>query len=162
MSEINQALGRSSTAAISFNDAQVRFLANQESGSVSMSGMRSKYYYSGTITIGAIEGKKGGVLGYGFAVSGFGSITGTIGPDPNNINVMYSSYPDGSSVVATNSYTTPFTSTARWKVGSAATNNNLLYYNDGFNLPYWNDTAPAFAFGSGDVGSTYTWQFSNT
>ena len=79
MSDINSALGRSSTASISFNDSQVRFLANQDTGSVNMNAMRNKYNFNGTITVGAEYGPS--YIIYGYAIPGFtagyGSITGT-------------------------------------------------------------------------------------
>ena len=49
MSDLNSALGQSSTASISFSDSRVRFLSNQDSGSVSMSAMRNKFYSDGNV-----------------------------------------------------------------------------------------------------------------
>jgi hypothetical protein len=56
LGNINTALGRSSTATISMNDGDVRFLANQDSGSVTMNNMRNKYWFNGTITSASFLG----------------------------------------------------------------------------------------------------------
>jgi hypothetical protein len=76
MSNINSALGRSSTAAISFSDSQVRFLANRDAGSVNMNAMRNKYNFNGTITVGQFVDFTD--IYYGYIAGYMGSITGTI------------------------------------------------------------------------------------
>jgi len=51
MSDINVAMNRSSTTAISFNDNGPRCIANADTGAVSMSAMRGKQVASGTIAV---------------------------------------------------------------------------------------------------------------
>jgi len=51
MSDINVAMNRSSTTAISFNDNGPRCIANADTGAVSMSAMRGKQVASGTISV---------------------------------------------------------------------------------------------------------------
>jgi hypothetical protein len=78
MSNINTALNRSATAAISFNDAQVRFIGNQDTGSVSINSIRNKYTFAGTITPLFLEGKGNYEVGYYSYIGG--SITGQLVP----------------------------------------------------------------------------------
>jgi len=61
MSDINTALNRSSTTAISFNDNGPRCIANADTGSVSMSAMRGKQVASGTVTVGVSSATNKGV-----------------------------------------------------------------------------------------------------
>lgn len=60
MSNLNTVLGRSATAPISMNDSQVRWVANQVTGAVSLGSARSRDVYAGTITPGTLSGKGGG------------------------------------------------------------------------------------------------------
>ena len=68
MANINSALGNSAGTTISFNNADVRFLSNQDSGSVSMSNMRNKFYgfASGTVEYGESWDKSTHYQYYGF------------------------------------------------------------------------------------------------
>jgi hypothetical protein len=73
LGDINTALGRSATASININDGDVRFLANQDSGSVTMNNMRNKYWFNGTITSAAFFTE----LGTAYGIDTFnGSSTG--------------------------------------------------------------------------------------
>jgi len=56
LGSINTLLSRSATAPISMNDQDVRFLANQDTGSVTMNNTRNKYWFSGTITSASFLG----------------------------------------------------------------------------------------------------------
>lgn len=146
MSNINSALGRSSTASISFSDPQVRFLANQPSGSVSMSAMRSKYYFSGTVTVGNIPGKLGSD-GYGYLINTAGAITGNLG---NPVASLY-----GDSAIL-NTYISadgaePFASSGRLNLGPFGTI-AMTYTGNGY-------YAAVGTFTSAYIGGTYSWQF---
>lgn len=148
MSDINSALGLSSTASINFDNGDVRFLANQASGSVTMASMRSKYYFSGTITVGNIPGKLGSE-GYGYTSSGpIGAITGNLG---NPIENLYSAA--GSLYTVIDAQTAqPFASNGRLKLGPFST---LAMTYNGVAGYYANVTT----FTSAYIGGTYSWQF---
>lgn len=160
LADINTALGRSSTASISFNDAQVRYLANQDSGSVNMNNMRNKYNYNGTVTVGIIDDGKNYFIGGG---GGLGSV------NPSTIN--------GSSVEMGYSGTTD-TGAAIVSWGGAGTglpgSFNMRYIVNGASgsmVPYFGDrrfwqrgpgnNTPVM-FSTGMVGGTYSWQFAQT
>lgn len=157
MADINSALGRSSTATISFNDANVRFLANQEgSGTVTMAAMRSKYYFAGTITIGTVNAEEGRYYGYRSDFPTCGAITGNVGVAISNMDSLGTgTYLDPSTFSGS-----PFKADGRLKVGSQATLAMTFrteqpktpdgYYNTGTAL-----------FGAGNVNTTQTWQFGN-
>lgn len=160
MSDINSALGRSPTAEISFNDSQVRFLANQDAGSVSMNAMQNKYNFMGTITPGYYDFLDG--RSYGYILGYMGSITGTIfdGTSPamftgyDTINSVYYAYVE--------SYTTSSVFpniTMRLKVGSNQINSMYRgnYYGTTATWSYFQTAQVIF---SSDVGVTQTWQFS--
>ena len=153
MSDINSALGRSSTASINFNDANVRFLANQESGSVTMAAMRSKYYFTGTITVGRLFAEEGTY--YGYNSGAFGSITGNIGAA---IQLMQSL--GNSTYLDPVSNATPFASTGRLKVSSQSTL-AMTYRPSDSKTPagYYNTSTALFT--AGNYTGTYTWQFGN-
>jgi hypothetical protein len=158
MSQINTALGRSSTASISFSDANVRFLANQDSGSVTMAAMRSKYYFTGTVTVG-YRNTTGFDPQYGYVNAtyggspGIGSITGTIGGTMANLATAY-----GYAFTTISSTSGPFASDGRMKINSSATYNATYYPpTDKSPRPGW--AAFVDFFGPGSTGGTYTWQF---
>ena len=151
MSDINSALGRSSTASIDFNDANVRFLANQESGSVTMAAMRSKYYFTGTITVGRLYVE--GDVQYGFNSGYMGSITGTIGGTMINFFAYgsgYSSYIDSTSL--------PFAANGRAKIASGSTYAMIYRPPDEKNPDAYYYANSAF-LSAGNYTGTYTWQF---
>ena len=102
---INTALNRSATAAINMNDAQVRFLANQISGSVNMNAMRNKQSTVGTITVGEIFLPKASIFGYsdGFYQGGSLSSNTFIG---TTISSFYSTDYDSSITVINSNGTT--------------------------------------------------------
>jgi hypothetical protein len=160
MSEINQALGRSATAAIDFNDSLVRFISDSSSGSVSMSSMRNRYFYSGTVTVASLYDPKAGYFGYGFASGlGAGSVTGTIGGQ--TINVLYTRTSNGGTAVFLNADPPPFTTSSRFyaPASSNAAYQTLTY--DHYSLPGWYNTSAGYLFVSGNVGGTYSWYLSN-
>ena len=59
LSQINAFLGRSSTASLSFDDYYFRFIANQFSGSVSISNCLNKFGGGGTLVLGYGSSKSG-------------------------------------------------------------------------------------------------------
>ena len=126
MSDINSALGRSSTASISFNDSQVRFLANQDTGSVNMNAMRNKYNFNGTITVGQVVLFDDILYGYTEGLYPAGSLTGTI--FDNTKPQLYSS--DSYSYTEIGDFSTTYPNISmRLKVGSnQATMTRGAYY----------------------------------
>lgn len=160
MSDVNSALGRSSTASINFNDSLVRFLADNQSGSVSMSTMRGRYFYSGTITpTTLVDGKTYQVYGRGYASNDPSChITGTIGGQ--TINVFYTGAQLLNLVIYLNASPAPFTTSARVYVpGSNNSAYQTLPYNFYYTPGWYNTSGNVFT----DVQSSYTfnWYFSN-
>lgn len=76
LGDMNTALSRSATARISLGEFQVRYVANQDSGSVSMNNLRNKYTFAGTLVVGYYYDGKSEAIGYG--EGGVGSISGQI------------------------------------------------------------------------------------
>lgn len=156
LGDINTALGRSSTASISMNDAQVRFIANQDSGSVTMSAMQNKYNFNGTITVGTAN------PGFGYDVYGYepsfpiGSITGGTLWDGATVDAFVgTSIPN--SGIESFSATVAFPNVSmRIKVGS----NSAVAMTKNGAYRYENSTTAAIV--SANVGSTLNWQFSQT
>lgn len=151
MSDINSALGRSSTASINFNDANVRFLANQESGSVTMGAMRSKYYFVGTITI-AHAGP--GSSSYGYDLGSYGGITGNAQFSYPIDRFLSWDGPTETLMLFSNNNYLPFYADARMKLASTSTI-TMLYFND--KSQTW-ECFGTKIFGPGNVGTTQTWQ----
>ena len=85
MSQVNTFLSRSSTASLSFNDSQFRFIANQSSGSVSFSNLRGKQGGAGTCRLYMVSDGKGGSYYYGDRNEG--RVTGQT--DGYNLFVVY-------------------------------------------------------------------------
>lgn len=156
LGDMNVALGRGSTASISIGDSQVRFIANQDSGEVSMSSMQNKYNFNGTITVGTFN------PGFGYDVYGYdsdsstGSITG--GPlwDDRSIGLLSAT-------------TIPNTAIGTFDLGDAfpdlnmrikVGNNSAISMEKTAENLYNNLTTAAIV--SADVGSTLNWQFSQT
>lgn len=160
MADINSALGRSSTASISFNDSQVRFLANQESGSVTMAAMRSKYYFIGTITVGSVNEGSSGLTYYGYRKGPYlpcGSITGNLGAPIQDMT----GWSTNSTYIGTDpSSSIPFASNGRLKIGSGSTVAMTYNYDSKTGVYSYNNNSVA-AMGAGNVGGTYTWQLAS-
>lgn len=155
-SDINTALGRSSTAAISMNDSNVRFLANQDTGSVNMNAMRNKYYFSGTVTVALYSDKGTDYYGYDSQIP-YGSGTGTL--FSSRTLVQLNSRAGPINVITSNSGGTPaFPNVSmRLQVGSNSAVPMAWYDNDS----YVGSTV-GLAIGSANVGSTLNWQFAQT
>jgi hypothetical protein len=64
LAAVNTALNRTTTAPISIGDFQVRFLANQDFGSVNMNAMRNKQSTVGTVFVGGYDDGKNNYFGY--------------------------------------------------------------------------------------------------
>jgi hypothetical protein len=155
LGDINTALGRSATASINMNDAQVRFIANQDSGAVSMSNMQNKYNFNGTITVGLSAEIGYDVYGYDSGIP-VGSITG--GPLWNSRSLdglISTNIPNASIYTFSGGADFPNLS-MRIKVGS----NSAIPMTWGSGSTYSNTTTAAIT--SSDVGSTLNWQFSQT
>lgn len=156
LGDMNVALGRGSTASISIGDAQVRFIANQDSGAVSMSAMQNKYNFNGTITVGTFN------PGFGYDVYGYdsGSSTGSItgGPlwDDRSIAILISTTIPNTTINTLDAGD-PFPNlNMRIKVG----NNSAISMEKTAENSYNNLTTAAIF--SADVGNTLNWQFSQT
>ena len=156
MSDINSALGRSSTASISFNDSQVRFLANQDTGSVNMNAMRNKYNFNGTITVGQVVLFDDILYGYKEGLYRTGSLTGTI--FDNTKPQLYSS--DSYSYTEIGDFSTTYPNISmRLKVGSnQATMTRGAYYDPSATYVYY--TSPQELITAAMNNTTVNWQFS--
>lgn len=152
MSQVNSALGRSSTAGISFSDGSVRFLANQESGSVTMAAMRSKYYFVGTVTVGV--GTISSLTTYGYNVSSpaFGAATGNTGT-----GTIFGMQTNNKTSFIVGTGAVPFAANARYKVGSLTT--LPMTYNPPGKVSVSYTNSSTSYFNSGQLGGTYVWQF---
>ena len=155
MSDINTALNRSSTASISFNDTQVRFLANQDTGSVIINNMRNKQSTVGTITVGFYDDGKEQYAGYApdFAIgsissnSYFGSAVAALYTDViNQFDAMENS--------GTNT-----TISSRLKVSSPTPLTKAMTRSSP--NQYRNLATPNF-FSAANSGQTWTFQFAQT
>jgi hypothetical protein len=157
LGNINTALNRSATAPISMNDSQVRFLANQDTGSVTMNSMRNRYNNNGTITVDINEGKFNTTY-FSSAISG-GFFDGLM---------ISMSTTEGSTFNVTEtfgSYDPPVASvpspvpTLRLKVGNRAA---ITMPTSGTSVGnnYW-ASLDQFAMGPEQVGQTLTWQWSS-
>lgn len=152
MADINSALGRSSTASISFNDSQVRYLANQDSGSVNMNAMRNKQSTVGTITVGVYDDGKSRSVG---AVSGsFGSLSANtfFGGTLNNLftDVLGTANPTRMGGTATGIPSIA----ARLRVNGVSV--GMSIWTTSF---YTSSDAAARQFTDAMIGGTYTFQF---
>lgn len=80
LSDLNTALGRSATAAISMDDAQVRLIASPAtSGVVNLADTRNKNTFNGVITSGLAYDSDGNeIIGYQPGVITGASISGTL------------------------------------------------------------------------------------
>lgn len=160
MSDLNSALGQSSTTSISFNDSRVRFLANQDSGSVSMSNMRNKFYSDGsTGVITYYDDGKGTVLRYGttsprvFGASAYSQLTYDIN---NAQNYLVAGYWGSNIGLGSRTF--------RVQISNGVTTSNFNYvsmYNDGSNGWLFELYSPAGAtpfFSAANQGNTYTFK----
>jgi hypothetical protein len=158
LGDINTTLGRSATAAISMDDAQVRFIANQDTGEVAMSSMQNKYNFNGTITVAVSYGGTYVLYGYSSAVPQ-GSITG--GPLWNSraLNFLYTIVDSSTDTfIGSNAGGTAFPNISmRMKVGS----NGVISMTYDPSGNFYQNNGSAAITGS-DVGSTLNWQFSQT
>lgn len=162
MANVNVALGLTSTAQISFNDAKVRFLANNDSGSVNINALRNKYYFTGTVTARDFMDEFGGPYTIGHPVTnGVGvpsSITGTVfeNVSPSMSDIYYF---DVTTRLAVNPGTNPPNVNMRLKIG----NNNAVTLTQAAYSGYYEFQASGgtnVVFNSSnDVGVTRTWQF---
>lgn len=162
MANINQTLNRSATAAISFNDSQVRFLANQETGSVNMNAMRSKYYFSGNITVGL--GSDKGWESYGYVQDGIvasGSISGAFfsssGLAPNYLATEIYSQLNTELISNTQPAEAAWQRNMRLKIGSKATITLTWTPAGGGNGSYIAAGNTTYITAA-NVGSTFLWQ----
>lgn len=155
MSQVNTALGRSSTASISLGEGNVRFVANQYSGSVSMSSLRSKYCQAGTVFVGSATDKYGTI--YGYAQGIFGNKTGNIG---TNLVEMRGDTTSGVYTVVT-ADNPEFLNGARLRVST--TNVPMGNAGGGTTRYYWVDsTSGVYIFTSGTVGQTLPWVWASS
>lgn len=160
LGDINTALSRSATAPISMNDSQVRFLASQDSGVVTMDSMRNRYNNNGTATINFNNGPN-------FVYLYTNPITGGFF-DGNSMFLSTYQYAlvENSRTEATSYGSAPGTGlvpspipTMRLKVGSrAAIIMPTTGTSVGSNL--W-VAAAQLAIGSEQIGQTLNWQWSS-
>jgi hypothetical protein len=153
MQDINTALNRTSTASISFNDTQVRFLANQDTGTVNLNNMRNKQSTVGTITVGYYDDGKTQVAGY---LSFLGSLSSNsfFG---GTVNAFYSDLNTGEDIITGSAAVT--TINARMKVSSPTPlTENMTKYGS---VSYRNNTGSLF-FGYPYEGQTFTFQLAQT
>jgi hypothetical protein len=156
MSDINTALNRGSTASISFNDTQVRFLANQDTGSVVINSMRNKQSTVGTITVGFYDDGKTQVAGCQVGV--FGSLSsnsffgGTISQFVSDLNG------DTNIIIGTVAVGTAIN--ARMKVSSPTPLTRAMTKSG--NTGYYTGYGGDFFFGYPYTGQTFTFQFAQT
>ena len=152
---INTALNRSATAPISMNDAQVRFLANQDSGSVNMNAMRNKQSTAGTVTVGVYDDGKSAF--YGFSLNFIGSVTsnsffgGTLYEILTDVNAGGISFFSSGEVQIPNI-------PARAKIGSST---YTVEYNIQNGTQYVAINGGVF-FQAGNIGQTLSFQFAQT
>lgn len=93
LGNINTALSRGATAPISMNDAQVRFLANQDSGSVNMNAMRNRYNNNGTFYVQISFGKYADIY---YGTTSVGGLTGGFfDGGMSSIEVIYGEFTNG-------------------------------------------------------------------
>ena len=114
MSNLNTALGRSSTASISMSDPQIYLLAgNATSGTIAMGSVRGITTFNGTITADAFDDK--GNIYYGTSTGLYGSSTGTF--YGYSISDFYS-YPNGDVqyLITSPPGGIPNTAGARWRI----------------------------------------------
>ncbi len=152
LGDINTALNRSATASISINDTQVRYLANQDSGSVNMNAMRDKQSTVGTITVGVFD--DGISRSVGFETGFFGSLsantffggtltvlfTDVLGvPNPTRMGGTATGIPSIAARLTVNGVSVDM---ARWTTSF-----------------YTSSDAAARQFADAMIGGTYTFQF---
>jgi hypothetical protein len=149
LGDINTALGRSATASININDGDVRFLANQDSGSVTMNNMRNKYWFNGTVN--SINWLADGNF-YGSSRTFGGSVTG----------VFQSAVPEMYTEQGIGTYIIPFLTAVsdigagRFQVGSGPVGITLWEPSDFGNFYAVYGTE---CFTSADVGVTRAWRW---
>lgn len=156
LGDINTALGRSATASISLNDSQVRFIANQDSGSVNMNAMRNKYNFNGTITVDLNQPP--GYDEFGYVAGFFGSITG--GPlwDGKPLDFLFSTT-NYNTIIGTNTSGAPFFPNVNMRIKVGPNAAIPMTYEIG-GTSYINYTQEAIFYT--DLGNTVNWQFSQT
>lgn len=166
MSNINSALGQSSTASISFSDSRVRFLANQDSGSVSMSNMRNKFYSDGTL--GPVTYYDDGKGTQSYAANTSPNIFGAGGAYPFSYlyydinygqNQLGAAYWGSNIGLAGRSFRVQISNGVTF---SAFT--TIDFANDGVNGYYfyaYSSTGASPFFTSGNVGQTYSFKFAS-
>jgi hypothetical protein len=156
MQNINTALNRSSTASISFNDTQVRFLANQDTGTVNLNNMRNKQSTVGTITVGYFDDGKTQVAGFQAGALGSLSSNSFFG---GTINQFVSEL-SGETNLITCTAATGTAINARMKVSSPTPLTRAMTKYD--NTSYYTGIGGDFFFGYPYTGQTFTFQFAQT
>jgi hypothetical protein len=153
---INTALNRSATAAISMNDPQVRFLTNQSTGSVDMNATRNKYTTAGTITVGLYSSKPGDYYGFLTGLAGSLSVNDFYG---RSLSELWTG-PSGNTLIGI-SGDPPFPFIATGVTGRMTANGVVVTMEPESNYPmFWVSASGASAlFTSSMSGNTYNVQF---
>jgi hypothetical protein len=158
MSDINTALNRSSTASISFNDTQVRYLANQDTGSVVFNNLRNKQSTVGTITVGIYDDGKTAI--YGFETAFIGSLSSnTFFSD--TVYLLYTDINAGGITRILRTSNRPSTPTVTARMIINGVSRTMVRQTSGFE-GYQGSGLPTEMITLAMVGGTYTFQFAQT
>ena len=152
---VNTALNRTATAPISIGDVQVRYLANQDSGSVNMNNMRNKQSTVGTITVGFYDDGKTQVYGF------FGAY-GSLSSNSFFGGTIYDLFTEGN----TGGFETRIGGTA---MGIPAVSARVRINGVSVSMSKWTSSyytsgalTPPGQISPGMVGGTYSFQFAQT